>query len=114
MNGLSPGWPAGCFVGGQSQTYKSWNHPGAIQLWYNQGCHAGSSCFSVTADGTGNFTTDFFLCNPGSKIALHNTNIAYRNGNFSATYWRTSECNIAGMHAHYAVWSNLTKWDQTP
>ena len=110
----SPGWSGGCFVGGQSQTYKSWNHPGAVQLWYNQGCNATSSCFSVTADGTGNFTTDFFLCNPGSKIALHNTNIAYRTGNYDATYWRTSECNIVGMHGHYAVWSNLTKWDQTP
>ncbi len=110
----SPGWSGGCFVGGQSKTYKSWNHPGPIQLWYNQGCNATSSCYSVTADGTGNFTTDFFLCDPGDKIQLHNTNIAYRNGSYDATYWRTSECNIAGMHAHYAVWSNLTKWDETP
>lgn len=108
----SPGWS--CFVGGQSRTYKSWNHPGTIQLWYNTGCTEFSNCYSVTADGTGNFTTDFALCDPGSKIQLHNTNIAYRNGSYDATFWRTSECNIVGMHAHYVVWSNLDKWDQTP
>lgn len=108
----SPGWS--CFVGGQEKTYKSWNHPGTIQLWYNAGCTEFTNCFSVTADGTGNFTTDFFACDPGDKIALHNTNISYRTGGYDATYWRTSECNIAGMHSSYAVWANLTKWDQTP
>lgn len=73
-----------------------------------------SSCASVKADGIGNFTTDFILCNPGSKIALHNTNVAYSNGAYDAIYSRTSECNIMGMHGHYNVWSNLTKLDQTP